>query len=153
MSTDRLDNLVQGTRISEFTPKTKSGRRLARIISVQSLYEFEMTGIDTDVVSSRLLAKRSISKGDQRLAKQILKTVNQNLNYLDEKISKAATKFDISEMSSIDRNTLRMAVSETLLENAPPKPVIINEAIEVASYLGSDSSGSLINGVLVTLLM
>ena len=56
-------------------------------------------------------------------------------------------------MSSIDRNTLRVAVSESLLENPPPKPVIINEAIEVASYLGSDSSGSLINGVLVTLLM
>ena len=77
MSTDRLDDLVEGTRISEFTPKTKSGRRLARIVSVQSLYEFEMTGIDTDVVSSRLLDKHSISKGIYPTRIQVYRTLSK----------------------------------------------------------------------------
>ena len=56
-------------------------------------------------------------------------------------------------MSSIDRNCLRVAFAESLFDDPPPKAVIINEAIEIASYLGSDSSGSLINGILVTLLL
>ena len=65
-----------------------------------------------------------------------------------------ATKISfINEMSSIDRNSLRVAISESLIEPNLPKPIIINESIEVASCLGSDSSGSLINGILVTLLL
>ena len=153
MQLDDLDILVEGNRVSETTPKVVDGRRKARIISVQSLYESEMSGLDISKVSERLLRNQKIRKKDKELARNILKNITEKSNLIDKKISSATVGFNINEMSSIDRNSLRVAISESLIEPNLPKPIIINESIEVASYLGSDSSGSLINGILVTLLL
>ena len=153
MQLDDLDILVEGNRVSETTPKVVDGRRKARIISVQSLYESEMSGLDISKVSERLLENQKIRKKDKELARNILKNITEKFDLIDKKISSATVGFNINEMSSIDRNSLRVAISESLIEPNLPKPIIINESIEVASYLGSDSSGSLINGILVTLLL
>ena len=153
MQTDNLDLLVEGNRVSESTPKVIDGRRKARIISVQSLYETEMSGLDISKVSERLLGSQKIGKKDKELTRNIIENITKNSKLIDEKISSATVGFNINEMSSIDRNSLRVAISESLIEPNLPMPIIINESIEVASYLGSDSSGSLINGILVTLLL
>lgn len=153
MPPDKLDILVDGERISESTPKLNDTRRRARVISVQSLYENEMSGLDIDIVTERLLNHENLSKKDQTLCRKIIKTIKKNSNLIDKNISNATLGFDLVEMSSIDRNCLRVAFAESLFDPPPPKAVIINEAIEIASYLGSDSSGSLINGILVTLLL
>ena len=153
MQSDNLDILVEGHRVSESTPKIVDGRRKARIISVQSLYESEMSGLDISIVSERLLGNQKIGKKDKELTRKILKNITEKSSLIDEKISSATVGFNINEMPSIDRNSLRLAISESLIEPNLPKPIIINESIEVASYLGSDSSGSLINGILVTLLL
>ena len=153
MQSDNLDILVEGNRVSESTPKVVDGRRKARIISVQSLYETEMSGLDISKVSERLLGSQKIGKKDKELTRNIIENITKNSKLIDEKISSATVGFNINEMSSIDRNSLRVAISESLIEPNLPKPIIINESIEVASYLGSDSSGSLINGILVTLLL
>jgi transcription antitermination factor NusB len=153
MPPDKLDILVDGERISESTPKLSDTRRRARVISVQSLYENEMSGLDIDIVTERLLNHENLSKKDQILCRNIIKTIKKKSNLIDKNISNATLGFDLVEMSSIDRNCLRVAFAESLFDPPPPKAVIINEAIEIASYLGSDSSGSLINGILVTLLL
>ena len=153
MPPDKLDILVDGERISESTPKLNDTRRRARVISVQSLYENEMSGLDIDIVTERLLNHENLSKKDQILCRNIIKTIKKKSNLIDKNISNATLGFDLVEMSSIDRNCLRVAFAESLFDPPPPKAVIINEAIEIASYLGSDSSGSLINGILVTLLL
>ena len=153
MQTDNLDLLVEGNRVSESTPKVIDGRRKARIISVKSLYENEMSGLDISKVSERLLGSQKIGKKDKELTRNIIENITKNSKLIDEKISSATVGFNINEMSSIDRNSLRVAISESLIEPNLPKPIIINESIEVESYLGSDSSVSLINGILVTLLL
>ena len=153
MPPDKLDTLVAGERISESTLKLTDTRRKARFISIQSLYENEMSGVDINIVTERLLNDENLSKKDQTLCRKIIKTIEKNSNLIDEKISNATLGFDLIEMSSIDRNCLRVAFAESLFNHPPPNAVIINEAIEIASYLGSDSSGSLINGILATLLL
>ena len=82
-----------------------------------------------------------------------IKNITEKADLIDKKISSATVGFNINEMSSVDRNSLRVAISESIIDPNLPKPIIINESIEVASCLGSDSSGSLINGILVTLLL
>ena len=112
-----------------------------------------MSGLDISIVSERLLGNQKIGKKDKELTRKILKNITEKSSLIDEKISSATVGFNINEMPSIDRNSLRVAISESLIEPNLPKPIIINESIEVASCLGSDSSGSLINGILVTLLL
>ena len=50
-------------------------------------------------------------------------------------------------MSRIDRSILRLSVYEHL-ENKAPKKVIINEAIELAKFFGTEHSSKFINGIL-----
>ena len=48
----------------------------------------------------------------------------------------------------IDRNIIRMSIYEFLYENATPKLVIIDEAIEIGKRYGTDKSSQFINGIL-----
>jgi N utilization substance protein B len=48
----------------------------------------------------------------------------------------------------VDRNILRLAIFEILLDNRVPVKVAINEAVELAKAFGSDSSARFVNGVL-----
>jgi len=53
-------------------------------------------------------------------------------------------------MSAIDRNILRLAIFEILIDNKVPVKVAINEAVELAKTYGADSSPKFVNGVLGT---
>ena len=54
-------------------------------------------------------------------------------------------------MAVVDRNVLRLAVAELLDYPDVPTPVILNEAVELASAYSTDDSGRFVNGVLATL--
>ena len=54
-------------------------------------------------------------------------------------------------MAVVDRNVLRLAVAELLEYPDVPTPVILNEAVELASAYSTDDSGRFVNGVLATL--
>jgi N utilization substance protein B len=69
---------------------------------------------------------------------------------IDEIIEKAAPDWPIDKISVIDRNILRIGLTELLFGDraeVPPK-VAINEAIELAKTFGGENSGKFINGVL-----
>jgi len=69
---------------------------------------------------------------------------------IDEIIEKAAPDWPISKISIIDRNILRIGLTELLFgdrKEVPPK-VAINEAIELAKTFGGENSGKFVNGVL-----
>jgi N utilization substance protein B len=55
-------------------------------------------------------------------------------------------------MAIIDRNILRIAMYEIILDRQAPVKVVINEAVELAKLFGSDSSRRFVNGVLGTLV-
>ena len=82
MQTDNLDLLVEGNRVSESTPKVIDGRRKARIISVQSLYETEMSGLDISKVSERLLGSQKIGKKDKELTRNIIENITKKYDLL-----------------------------------------------------------------------
>jgi N utilization substance protein B len=52
------------------------------------------------------------------------------------------------QIASIDRNILRLAIYEVLLDNKVPMKAAINEAVDLAKAFGSDSSAKFVNGVL-----
>jgi len=82
-------------------------------------------------------------------AKKVVENILANQKEIDSAIEEFSIGWDISIMVSIDRNILRMAISELLFntENVPQK-VIIDEAIELAKRYSTDDSSSFINGIL-----
>ncbi len=54
----------------------------------------------------------------------------------------------MDRMAAVDRNVLRTGVAEFLGFPETPKPVVINEALEIARRFSTPESVQFINGVL-----
>ena len=63
-------------------------------------------------------------------------------------IRKFAPAFPVEQITTIDRNILRLAIFEILFDNRVPVKAAINEAVELAKSFGSDTSQKFVNGVL-----
>lgn len=69
---------------------------------------------------------------------------------VDEIIEKAAPEWPLDKISVVDRNILRIGLTELLFGDrtqVPPK-VAINESIELAKTFGGENSSKFVNGVL-----
>jgi N utilization substance protein B len=55
-------------------------------------------------------------------------------------------------MAAIDRNILRIAIYEIVLDNKAPPKVAINEAVELSKTFGSENLHKFVNGVLGSVL-
>ncbi|GAB1544392.1 transcription antitermination factor NusB [Scytonema sp. NUACC21] len=80
-------------------------------------------------------------------AKEIVLTVNENRNEIDEQISTALVDWQVTRLAHIDRDILRIAVAE-IKHLEVPQSVAINEAVELAKRYSEEDSHRFINGVL-----
>ena len=122
-------------------------RRKARIAALQTLYEIDCTEHKAENAVTHSTTEQSLSQEAISFIEKLVQGVLKNKSKIDEVIGRFAPSFPVAQMSVIDRNILRVAIFEILMDNTPVK-VAINEAIELAKTFGSDSSPRLINGVL-----
>lgn len=123
-------------------------RRKARIAALQTLYEIDCTEHKAEEAVAHSTAEQSLSQEAISFTEKLVQGVLKNKSKIDEIIGRFAPSFPVTQMSVIDRNILRVAIFEILMDNNVPVKVAINEAIELAKTFGSDSSPRLINGVL-----
>ena len=124
------------------------GRRRARTLALQALYELDSTGHEIETVITLLLADGRLSEENAIFAGELIRGVIQNREEIDLNLQNFAPAWPLSQMSIIDRNIIRLAIFEILLDNKVPAKVAINEAVELAKMFGSGSSPRFINGVL-----
>ncbi|MBI4267924.1 MAG: transcription antitermination factor NusB [Chloroflexi bacterium] len=123
-------------------------RHKARALALQALYEIDATGHEAEVVVTRLVTDARLSEENGNFTRELVKGVIQNKEKIDEHIKHFAPAWPIDQMPLVDKNILRLAIFEILLDNRVPVKVAINEAIELARAFGSDNSSKFINGVL-----
>jgi len=123
-------------------------RRKARMVALQVLYEFDSAGHDVEVALAHLLAESGLTGEDADFARGLVGGVMGNREQIDEHIGKFAPAWPLAQIPVVDRNILRLAIFEILLDNNVPVKVAINEAVELAKKFGSDSSSRFVNGVL-----
>lgn len=87
---------------------------------------------------------------DMPFMKNLLQTALAKQKEIDEVIVRAAPEWPLDKIAAIDRNILRLGLTELLYADRAqvPAKVAINEAIELAKAFGSSSSGRFVNGVL-----
>jgi len=123
-------------------------RRKARVLALQALYEIDSTGHDADTVVNYLLTQRELPEESASFTRELVQGIIRNKNQIDETIQRFAPAWPLTQISIVDRNILRLAIFEILLDNKVPVKVAINEAVELAKTFGSDNSSRFINGVL-----
>jgi N utilization substance protein B len=123
-------------------------RRRARILALQALYEIDTARHRADKVLDRLLAEENLPAENASFVQDLVTGVIQNKDRIDQNIKNFAPAWPIEQIPIIDRNILRLAIFEILIDNKVPVKVAINEAVELAKIFGADRSSKFVNGVL-----
>ena len=123
-------------------------RRKARAIALQVLYEVDTTRHKVEDVLDRLLGEGDLSDDNSDFVRQLVGQAIQHREEVDNNIQRFAPAWPIDQISVIDRNILRLAISEILFDNRVTVKIAINEAVELAKKFGGENSSKFVNGVL-----
>ena len=85
-------------------------------------------------------------------AERLVRGVVAHRDEIDAKIRARLRNWSLERVGSLERAVLRLGVYEIVFsgENgaAPPSPVVINEAVDLAKYFSTNESGRFVNGIL-----
>jgi N utilization substance protein B len=123
-------------------------RRKARIIALKTLYELDSVGHGPGETLSRLLEDKPAPADVVAFAQELVSGVLDHREEIDEVIRQKAPTWPLEQVAVIDRNILRLAIYEILIDNRVPVRAAINEAVELAKSFGGESSPKFVNGVL-----
>ena len=128
---------------------TRSQRSLARRLALEALYEWDSVGHDVREALDRRAEDGNIETDSKvfEFAERLVEGVVIDISRLDGLIQTKATSWPLKQIAVVDRNILRLAVSEITGQDTPVRAAI-NEAVELAKSFGGEASGSFVNGVL-----
>jgi N utilization substance protein B len=154
---------------AEATPPSRrahawTGRRLARILAFQVLYEMDVAHHAPGSVLQRFLevdaelpfdpdnaefVHGSVVPEAVEYARDLISGVLRHREEIDIVIQEKAPAWPLRQMSAVDRTILRLGLYECCHQHGMvPVKVAINEAIELAKLFGSESLPRFVNGVL-----
>jgi N utilization substance protein B len=123
-------------------------RRKARIIALKALYEMDTVAHQPEEILTRLLEDAAAPPDVEAFARELVTSVLAHQEEIDEVIRQKAPAWPLEQVAVVDRNILRLAIFEILLDNRVPVRAAINEAVELAKAFGGESSPKFVNGVL-----
>lgn len=126
-------------------------RRRARRITLETLYEVDVANHLPGEILTRRFEENPLETAGVEFAGKLVQGVLAYQDEMDKLIVRYAPEWPLDQMAVIDRNILRIAIYEFLIDAETPVKVAINEAVELAKAYGSDSAPRFINGVLGTL--
>lgn len=126
-------------------------RRRARRITLETLYEVDVADHLPGEILARRFAEQPLESTGADFASKLVQGVVAYHKAMDKLIARYAPEWPLDQMAVIDRNILRIAIFEFLVDSETPVKVAINEAVELAKIYGSDSAPRFVNGVLGTL--
>jgi len=129
-----------------------NGRRHARMIALQALYEMDLTKHTPEYVLGCRLKEHPLPRAGIDFAFELVEGVLDNRPRIDGLVGELAPEWPVDQIAVVDRNVLRIAIYEILCTPDTPAKVVINEAVELAKLFGSDSSPRFVNGVLGSLV-
>jgi N utilization substance protein B len=123
-------------------------RRKARELALQMLFEHDISGTEPQEMFRRSDDLRRASDPIRNFTERLVSGTLAHRDALDEIISRQADHWRLSRMPVVDRNILRLALFELLHEPGTPRPVVIDEALEIAKRFSTPKSSQFINGIL-----
>ncbi|HZS25979.1 MAG TPA: transcription antitermination factor NusB [Candidatus Angelobacter sp.] len=124
-------------------------RRKSRELCLQMLFQWDMGKQPPEQVRKTFWAERGeVDEETRGFADDLFRVAVDQQARIDELIQKHAQHWRMDRMAAVDRNVLRAGVAEFLGHHETPRPVVINEALEIARKFSAPESVQFINGVL-----
>ncbi len=125
----------------------KMTRREIREAAFIILFQMQLN----DGTSAEETAETTVEAYDMAMNSAVMKIVNgvtENMDKLDEIISKYSKTRAISRISKINLTILRIGLYEMDFDGNVPKKVAINEAVELSKMYADKQDSGFINGIL-----
>ena len=130
----------------------KKNRRKSREVALSALYAADMRPTEDPLMVFALVAETAeVDMDDIAYARGLFTNAIARSTSTDALISEFAKNWDIKRMAAIDRNVLRLAITEFAEQFDVPYKVVIDEAVELAKTFGAEESGKFVNGLLDTI--
>lgn len=122
-------------------------RTQARESVIGLLYAYDLGNDGITKFVDEILEEKKIRNNQKDFALNLFNGTIKNLSQIDENIVSNLNQGTLSDIGSVEKSILRLAIYEILFESLP-KAIIINEAIELSKRLASDGAPKFINGLL-----
>ena len=129
-----------------------SNRHFARIVLMQSLYEYLQRGGDILEITKRNADRYTFEENNASYIEKVAKGTAEHLTEIDEIITISAPEWPLTQIAQVDLSILRLAIFELLFDDEVPPKAVINEAVELGKEFGSENSPKFINGVLGSII-
>ena len=86
-------------------------------------------------------------------AAKIAETFKKHHKDVDNEIQKFANGWDISRLVKMDKDILRIAITELLFIQDAPIKVVVDEAVELAKKYSTEDSSAFVNVILVKVIV
>ena len=98
-----------------------------------------------DIVQISAMSEREDVK---KYSVKLVKTFIENKELIDAQIKEYSKGWDVDRLLKVDRDVLRISITELLYFEDIPASVSIDEAVELSKKYGTEESSSFINGIL-----
>ncbi len=126
-------------------------RRQAREQAFILLFEKSFNA-DSSIDELIDLAKEFGMYEESEFSYQLLHTVCDNLEQIDEYISSNSKGWKINRISKVALSAIRLALAEILYFDDIPDSVTVNEAVDLAKKYSTPEDTSFVNGLLGTVV-
>ncbi|MBN1577183.1 MAG: transcription antitermination factor NusB [Chitinispirillaceae bacterium] len=124
-------------------------RHRSRTLALQTLYACEVgANPEWPVMLERIAEGSNLPATVVNYARELCTELYRAMEKVDALIRKRAANWDIKRMAVIDRNIIRLAVTELCYFQQVPAKVVIDEAVELAKAFGAEDSGKFVNGII-----
>lgn len=123
-------------------------RRRGREAALKILYSIDLNPVSRNEGCTQILDYGEVPENTREFTRELVEETLERMEEIDGYIQNASLKWEINRMAAVDRNVLRLAVSELTGKTPKPVRVVLNEAIELAKKFGGEESGTFVNGVL-----
>jgi N utilization substance protein B len=126
---------------------TINGKRRARKLALQSLYQWFMAGDDLTSIEAQFHAMNNMEKVDIEYYRRLLYGVPKELPSIEFSLQTVLDR-SIAQLNPVELTILRLCTFELLHCLEIPYRVILDESVSLAKAFGSQDGHRYVNGVL-----
>jgi transcription antitermination protein NusB len=142
-----LDKLLMRCNLMSEENKTIRGKRRARRLVVQALYQWLMSVAPIYEIEAQFCAANDLERFDVGYFKYLLHGIVENLSQIEETFKPYLDR-PIESLNPIELTVLRLSTFELLYCLDLQYKIILDEAVALTKTFGSQDGHKYVNGVL-----
>jgi transcription antitermination protein NusB len=122
-------------------------RRKARELALQLLFQQDVNRYPAAEIQRTFWISNPVDEETRNFADLLFSKAVEDQEGIEELLRRHSRHWRLDRMAIVDRNVLRMAISEFLNADTP-RVVVIDEAIEIVRKFSGAESTEFVNGIL-----